>query len=61
MTTQDNTQPIETVDITPSWVSTIKILCLTLENGTPKGKAMAREELYKIGEVLDQLKEKGEN
>ena len=46
-----------TVDITPTWFATIQIYIAVLESGTPEGKKLARNELLKIGQHMDRLKE----
>jgi hypothetical protein len=46
-----------TIDMTPTWFATIQIYVAVLESGTPEGKKLARNELLKIGQYLDRLKD----
>ena len=43
----------DTVDITPTWKTTMQILAMVLENGTDEGKRMARDELDRVAGLLD--------
>lgn len=49
--------PPKMVDLTPTWAATFQILANVLEHGTAEGKTVARAELARIGEVLDNAKE----
>jgi hypothetical protein len=43
-----------TIDITPTWLSTVRICIMVLENGKEEGRVTARAELERIGKYLDQ-------
>ena len=44
----------KTIDISLSWPAAMEILIAALENGTDKGKAMARSELRALAKELDE-------
>lgn len=48
----DNTM---TIDMTPTWEQTAGMLAMIFENGTEEGKQMAKEELLRMGQLLDEL------
>ena len=43
------------IEIVPSWTVAATIFATTLEAGTPKGQAMARQEIIHLGEMIDKL------
>ena len=44
------------IDMTPTWEQTAQILCVVLENGTThKALSEARQELLRMGRLMDQL------
>lgn len=43
----------KTIDIKPTWMGAAPIIQLGLENGTDKGKALAREELKNMARAAD--------
>jgi len=43
------------IDLTPTWVHTMKILILALESGTPEGQRLAKSELFALANGLDVL------
>jgi hypothetical protein len=45
---------VETIDMTPNWEQSVYMLLVILENGDDKGKAMARNELLRLGRAMDQ-------
>jgi hypothetical protein len=47
--------PVRTVDMTPTWAAAARIYIMALENGTGEGKQMAREEIERMGILLDSL------
>ena len=46
------------IDMTPTWQSAVKIYMAVLENDKAsfEGKKMAREELFKLAKIVDELK-----
>lgn len=44
-----------TIDCTPTWEATARMLCTVMECGTDEGKAIAGAELVRMGKLLDQL------
>ena len=48
--------PPRFIDMTPTWRQAAHIIALALENGTDKGRDAARAELFRMAELLDQLK-----
>jgi hypothetical protein len=44
-----------TIDMTPTWAAAARIYIMALENGTGKGKQMARDEIERMGILLDSL------
>jgi len=45
--------PIGTLDCTPSWRAVAPIIIAGLQDGTPKGKEIAQEELEHMAQVAD--------
>lgn len=43
------------VDLTPTWKAAMPILIAALQDGTPTGKRLAREELMDLADRLDRL------
>jgi hypothetical protein len=54
----DPNDAARTVDITPSWQAVMRILIAALEDGTPKGKAAAKEELFRLAKLVDEYNTK---
>jgi hypothetical protein len=52
----------ETIDVTPTWESAVKIFIAVLENekASFEGKRIAREELVRLAQIVDNQK-KGDN
>ena len=48
--------PVRFVDMTPTWRQAAQIIAAALENGTDKGRDAARAELFRMADILDQLK-----
>ncbi|PCD76768.1 hypothetical protein [Pseudothioclava arenosa] len=46
---------IQTFDLTPSWKATADLLFTLAKDGTPEGQRQARQELIRMGELLDTL------
>lgn len=46
---------VGTFDARPSWKATAEILIAALESGTPTGKQLAREEIRRMGAMLDDM------
>lgn len=44
-----------TIDMTPTWTETARMLTVLLEEGTEEGKRVAREEIHRMGEIIDAL------
>ena len=44
---------VQVVDLTPSWTTCMGILLAVLQDGTPEGKSMAREELMDLARKVD--------
>ena len=44
-----------TVGIAPTWTEAALIIAEVIENGSELGRNMAREELFRMAEILDQL------
>lgn len=45
---------VETIDMTPTWAEAVEMLICTLENGTHRGKEIARAELRRMALITDQ-------
>lgn len=43
----------KTIDLTPTWVAVLPMLLAALEDGSDKGKAIAREELHRMAQAAD--------
>lgn len=46
-----------TINLTPTWQTTMKILINVLRNGTAEGAKLAETELMKIAKYLDENKQ----
>jgi hypothetical protein len=44
---------VGTIDLTPSWRSLVPIFVAAIEDGTPTGRAMAIEEIYRLADFAD--------
>lgn len=42
------------IDMTPTWEETARMLIAVLENGTFEGKKMARDEIVRMGRIIDE-------
>ena len=53
----------ETIDITPTWESAVKIFMAVLENknASYEGKRVAREELVRLAQIVDNQNERIKN
>lgn len=49
----------EYIDMTPTWVGVLPILMAALEDATPEGKEIARQELYRMADLADRYVELG--
>ena len=49
----------QTIDLTPSWQSAVKIFVAVLENDKAsfEGKRIAREELTRLAKIVDDLRD----
>lgn len=45
--------PAGIIDCTPTWTSIYRLIITALQEGTPKGKAMATAELRRMAELAD--------
>ncbi len=45
--------PSENFDLTPTWEQALKGYLLILENGSPEGKKVAKEELLRMAKAAD--------
>lgn len=43
------------IDMTPTWAAIMPILFAGLENGTPDGKRIAKEELMRLAREMDKV------
>lgn len=43
------------VCIAPNWEQSAHMLCMILRDGTPRGKADAKAEIVRMGQLLDQM------
>lgn len=50
---KNQTSQIGTVNITPTWSAIVPVLIAVLEDGTPEGKKMAKEEIQRMAMLLD--------
>jgi hypothetical protein len=48
--------PVTSIDMTPTFAETARILIVLLENGTAEGRQYARDELIRWGQMLDRAK-----
>lgn len=44
-----------TIDITPTWQETARMLVVLLERGDMQGQKYAREEIIRMGQIIDKL------
>ena len=51
---------METIEMTPTWESAVRIYISVLENGNAsfEGKKIAREDIISLAKIVDQLKSK---
>ena len=45
--------PVGVIDLTPTWVETAKMLIVLLECGNSAGKRFARDEILRMGRIID--------
>lgn len=50
---------VGTIDMTPSWTETARMLIVLMDNGTDEGKATARAEIQRMGTLLDRFIKQG--
>lgn len=46
---------MQTIDMTPTWTETARMLLFIMENANEKGVAHARKEIMRMGEIIDAL------
>jgi hypothetical protein len=44
---------METIDMTPTWAAILPMLLAAYEDGTPKGRKIALEELQRMAAICD--------
>lgn len=44
---------VGTIDLTPTWRATVPVIVAAIENGTPEGRRLAVEELYRMADHCD--------
>lgn len=49
----DEKRQIGTIDLTPTWSGILPALLAVIENGTPEGQKIAREELQRMATLAD--------
>lgn len=49
------------IDMTPTWREAAQIIALAIEHGTDEGKAAAKSELFRMAEMLDNIKAEQDN
>ncbi len=49
---------MKVIDMTPTWTGIMPAILAVLEDGTPKGKMLAREELMELARKVDALNKK---
>ena len=52
----EKNEQVRTIDMTPTWVETARMLLFVMDNGNEQGKDMARKEIMRMGEILDAYK-----
>lgn len=45
----------ETIEIKMTWASAMPVIIMALQNGTPEGKRMAKQELMALANKLDSM------
>jgi hypothetical protein len=45
-----------TIDVTPTWEATAKMLIVIMDQGTEEGKVFAREEITRMGQIIDAVR-----
>ena len=50
---------VKTINLTPTWKGIMPGIIEVLENGTEEGRKVARAELMRVAEQLDELNEGG--
>lgn len=50
---KDDETKVETISLRMTWVSTLPMLLVLLENGDTKGREYARKELLRMAQVAD--------
>jgi hypothetical protein len=44
---------MRTIDITPTWTETARMLVFIMENANETGREHARKEIIRMGEIID--------
>ena len=44
---------MQTIDMTPTWTETARMLVFIMENANENGVAYARKEIMRMGEIID--------
>ena len=49
---------MRTIDMTPTWTETARMLVFIMENANETGVEHARKEIMRMGEIIDKLQAK---
>ena len=49
---------MKTVDMTPTWTETARLIVFLMDNANETGKEEARKEILRMGEIIDRLQGK---
>ena len=49
---------MQTIDMTPTWTETARMLVFIMDNANETGKEQARKEIMRMGEIIDDLQAK---
>ena len=47
---------MQTIDMTPTWTETARMLVFIMDNANETGKEQARKEILRMGEIIDAFK-----
>lgn len=43
------------INLKPTWTETANMMVMLIQHGSPEGVAMARAEILRMGQIIDQL------
>jgi len=49
---------MKSINITPTWEQTAKMLIVLLESGNNEGKKFAKSEIVRMGQIIDNITKK---